>query len=114
MPPPGLLTEPVKKTTATGGREAAKAVQDTLKESTEMVRVVPGVNQPAPLRQPAMKVTRTATCDTPLALAASKPSLKSMISQICSISGTTMVTGLKSALRLSGSSVRPASKACRE
>lgn len=41
-------------------------------------------------------------------LAVSKPSEKSMISQICSRSGTTMVTGLKRAFRLSGSSVRPA------
>ena len=41
-------------------------------------------------------------------LAVSKPSEKSMISQICSRSGTIMVTGRKSALRLSGSSVRPA------
>jgi hypothetical protein len=31
-----------------------------------------------------------------------------MISQICSMSGTTIVTGRNSALRLSGSSVRPA------
>ena len=40
-----------------------------------------------------------------LTLAVSKPSENSMISQICSRSGTTMVTGLKSALRLSGNSV---------
>lgn len=40
-------------------------------------------------------------------LAESKPSLKSMISQICSMSGTTIVTGRNSALRLSGSSLRP-------
>lgn len=43
-----------------------------------------------------------------LTLAESKPSLNSMISQICSMSGTTMVTGLNRAFRLSGNSVRPA------
>lgn len=43
-----------------------------------------------------------------LTFAVSKPSLNSMISQICSMSGTTMVTGRNRALRLSGSSVRPA------
>ena len=41
-------------------------------------------------------------------LAVSKPSEKSMISQICSRSGTTIVTGLNRAFKLSGSSVRPA------
>ncbi|KAA6426226.1 MAG: hypothetical protein FRX49_04078 [Trebouxia sp. A1-2] len=46
--------------------------------------------------------------NVPSTLAVSKPSEKSMISQICSRSGTTMVTGLKRAFRLSGSSVRPA------
>ncbi len=59
------------------------------------------------LHDNAANTNKTCRAHAPT-LAVSKPSENNMISQICSKSGTTMVTGRKRAFRLSGSSVRPA------